>query len=1517
VAEQKKPPTAAELRKLLPPDPRREAVNAHRGLDWQRWLTVARWLELGGEDALFIEWGEDFTTVGQGDARTIQAKDLAKPISLGQKPIRDLISIALARNDSVTTVIWTRAAAGYEKNRPFDEPGIKHWMRVVAGEASADALFNYLTQRDRLSKDARAAIHKAGLQGTPSLLKKVEWITDEGDIAELRGKVYPVVEERVRAIDASQSVRREDFAARLFLVSADVGLNSDRDQRRLTRDQLNKVLQDYALGRIASALGSVSRLFAGARESTPAAAADEDVAATVAALADLQLKEGEGNLEADVEPISPDVAASLERDLAARYRRAMRQMLFIDFAGIDLFAGIAETALSVSYAGISPTLKRRVLLRASRSAAVKGEVERAEDLLKRAARFPGEDSGLLARARIAQAKGETDTALQLVRDETSSDARSVFVSILSNAGREEEALAWLAGEAIEPAMLTDAGAHVLSYIYLKRSDFDGFLKVIDGFSAEQLDAGPQLLFLRGVGRFASVFPAADRHLIFHGIPAGARLTEPEKAGPELAERLSRAIDDFDRVLALRDELELKATARNAERNRRWCELLHPQRRTDARARLMAELADPSTAIRAVPFATGLGLEFDTEPVKAWLKRRERQGGLSDEDLAAAFTLVIHEDNPRSIADFIETYFDALTKQFDAATLRGARIHALIEAGAFAEARAMLAALPDGMLEDKRERLVAAIEMAEGADPAEALKKAFATDDSTETLRALIEALSRADDRLAVADYAKQLFGRTSDIRDLHVAARALASVGNEKAFLELVETHPDVEAGDNALVRHHATVLYRTGRLAEAGVKTATLAAQGAAERALDLEIAIAIEGGEWERLRDLTAAYLDDARDDDGVSIMRAAVTAQAAGVGPVLDLVDAALNKAPRDPHVLMGAYTIVAEEGLEEKRPQSASWMQQALELSDEEGPVKRFEIKQIIADQKDWLGHVGTINDAVVNAKLPLAIAARGLRTTLVDILLRNFARNTLLADPRRRASLPLFAGNRTGEAAPYAELAAFDLTALMTLAWVGLLEKALGFYPKVLLPAGAVTELFEGRQRIKRTQQSRLEDARYIRDALAARRLKVQPTTPSPLAGALDEDLAALIDAAVATGGVVVRPAPVHPPGDMDRELDMSAHSGVLTDMHGLLESLIDLGALTAEEETRSRSFFRVQDKGWPVRPPLSRSTPLYLDSLAVAYLHGAHLFEHVLRAFSDVYIDKAVEEEIFGLLENESYGAAVLGCIDRLRIAVRDAARADRVIFGAARTDEDARRVNSSTANLLSDLRGAGVMVVDDRALNREAFGQDGQGHRARVVTTLELLEAMREGGVITQSELNVARHKLRIAGAALMPVTDEEASAAVMRNRQSESAEFRAIRENLQLARMAGAAKFPPEIYWFAQTSIAIKNAIKVTWSAEKDKDRAGERAHALISLLPRPDDWRDCWIDTPPPGWIESNDIVMLASLALPVELSGEDRDSCNAWFEREFLVPMRLAEPARYSSVVDQMKRFMLNVGDDDDE
>ena len=55
--------------------------------------------------------------------------------------------------------------------------------------------------------------------------------------------------------------------------------------------------------------------------------------------------------------------------------------------------------------------------------------------------------------------------------------------------------------------------------------------------------------------------------------------------------------------------------------------------------------------------------------------------------------------------------------------------------------------------------------------------------------------------------------------------------------------------------------------------------------------------------------------------------------------------------DPHVLLGAYHLFIEQGLEEERPEAGEWFRKALALSGPEGPVQSFELKRpvIAADR----------------------------------------------------------------------------------------------------------------------------------------------------------------------------------------------------------------------------------------------------------------------------------------------------------------------------------------------------------------------------------------------------------------------------------------------------------------------------------------------------------------------------------------------------------------------------------------
>jgi len=80
--------------------------------------------------------------------------------------------------------------------------------------------------------------------------------------------------------------------------------------------------------------------------------------------------------------------------------------------------------------------------------------------------------------------------------------------------------------------------------------------------------------------------------------------------------------------------------------------------------------------------------------------------------------------------------------------------------------------------------------------------------------------------------------------------------------------------------------------------------------------IAIAIESGEWESLAKPLSAFLDDVSKHSGLDLIRAAHVAQQSGQGPMMDLAKAAVAKADDNPHVWLGAYTLIIEEGLERR-------------------------------------------------------------------------------------------------------------------------------------------------------------------------------------------------------------------------------------------------------------------------------------------------------------------------------------------------------------------------------------------------------------------------------------------------------------------------------------------------------------------------------------------------------------------------------------------------------------------------
>jgi hypothetical protein len=415
---------------------------------------------------------------------------------------------------------------------------------------------------------------------------------------------------------------------------------------------------------------------------------------------------------------------------------------------------------------------------------------------------------------------------------------------------------------------------------------------------------------------------------------------------------------------------------------------------------------------------------------------------------------------------------------------------------------------------------------------------------------------------------------------------------------------------------------------------------------------------------------------------------------------------------------------------------------------------------------------------------------------------------------------------------------------------------------------------------------------------------------------IGSELATLLAAARRLNGVVVRPPPVtRLDGRYDTEVDMAADAEHLADMHSLLAGLVEAGALNEATEATARTFFNMQDRGWPSPAPLRSDMPIFVDWLALTHLQTVGLFEVFLRTFRDVYVTDELKEDTASLGDFEEQTRDILATIDSIRGIVNRAYVSGKLLFGpyrkASDNEAEGNAAKSSTINLVTDLLNADMVIVDDRSLNKTIVATDNHGHRTRLGTSLDLIEDLTARAILSSTERRTLRHRLRAGGAVLVPLQAEEVLMAALRSGQSESAELRAIRESIGLTRIAEVPRFPAEIRWFASTSLAIQHALIQLWGREPDQTKAARMADWLLDLRPEPEDWVRRWEGTPPPEWCRAVQRVMTGGLCLPFEIeSSEATAAYSDWLESRVFGPLRAKAPQTYQAVVEYIRGVILN-------
>ncbi len=259
------PPSSA-LPEPLPPNPRREAIHALGGYDYQIWVSIQAWLRLEESEALYLEGAEDIDHASDEGATTVQVKRTEESLSLNTARARDAIknfwaTTERAAGTAVRYHYLTTSAVAHERNADFfGMPGIDAWHKAAFDVRLAEALRAYLLEHLDAPDSLLTLLRTAATQDLQAkLFSRLHWLPNQPAVEVVKEAVTERLAERLGADGASpQNASR--VRERLFAHCWEQILRPKVEERILTAASLRARLTEATTIHLAVSLPTAQGL---------------------------------------------------------------------------------------------------------------------------------------------------------------------------------------------------------------------------------------------------------------------------------------------------------------------------------------------------------------------------------------------------------------------------------------------------------------------------------------------------------------------------------------------------------------------------------------------------------------------------------------------------------------------------------------------------------------------------------------------------------------------------------------------------------------------------------------------------------------------------------------------------------------------------------------------------------------------------------------------------------------------------------------------------------------------------------------------------------------------------------------------------------------------------------------------------------------------------------------------------------------------------------------------------------
>jgi hypothetical protein len=1237
-------------------------------------------------------------------------------------------------------------------------------------------------------------------------------------------------------------------------------------------------------------------------------------------------------LSTNLESVQPDVFAHpyfpkelVDQKIENEIDILRKSRFFVEFESVHFSLALGRRLIEKELSGGSDAVRSRALAWCSRILSPDEEQVKAEEYLKLAKSLGTCPEIDIANAFISSYKGEKGTALNTLAGIDSPISRSAAFLIIVHHEGAEVAIDWLKTAGIVATDLDPEGKYFLLARHFELAHWDDTNETLDAISDQDLETAPVLNHMIAMAHLLSAVPNDSRSAVLEQIPLDTAKF-PLASDTAAINACRTAHRYFTAAAEAGLRLDCPRAAAIDEEYALWLELKDPDTSKKGRQRLEDKLREPKSSLRLVSLAVQFKIKLNLLVVKQEIERQiALHGGITLDTALARFALAFTKKTPKDVASYIGRHYDELSKHINKKAMRGIQIEMFSRAGLLESAKECLGFLQEeGLSEAEERRLRRAISEVEGTDPIKARKEQYRQTKSLSDLALLVDGLESKGDWDNLCKYGEILFKETRSVNHLECLANALYKTHKAERLIELLREDPNLLARAKNLQMLFCWSLFNQGELLNARSELEKLNDDLDNPNYRFLKVQLGIALGEWiSLLAFVENEYLkrDNRTSQDLIGTAQLAFQLNSPYAK---NLVLEATVKGKDDAGILATAYFLASNFGWE-RDEDTLRWLHKSAALSGNNGPIQQMTLKDVLNRMPEWNRQESDIWQRLNCGKIPMYLAAQHLNKSLIELMLFPALINQSERDPRRRIPVFAFSGQRQIRPFENIKSVGIDATTLLTLSFRNLLNITFEIFDVIHIPHSTLRWLFNEKQKAVFHQPSRIKDAHQVLLHLATNVLEkfvLSAEVDSDLSAQIGDELAMLIAEAEKvreddnTQRIVVRSPPVHRIASlMAEEADMTGHATVMTSCISIVEKLKQKGQITAEQEKRARAFLQLRERPWPQEPEISDGAVLYLDELSISSFIHLGILEKINAAGLKPIASPRTISEAYNLISYEKFSKEIVEAIERIRFIVSSNIESGKIKVGKQ------LNVDELDAQLISDHPTVGVTILasdcdaiisDDRFLNQHAYIECGD-MKAPIYTSLDLLNVLVSRGLITYDDRSEHMTLLRRAGYSFIPISYDELTAylavsEVKKDTIIETAELKAIRENILHVRMNNWLQLPKETTWLDTTLKVFIRVLKSLWKADADISRVMVLSNWIMKQV----DF--C-------GWAHSLGIEkgenflksgrgahVMMMFTLPFDTPQSIKNAYWSWLENKVLIPIKEQYPDLYTLIVEwQIKQI----------